>query len=185
MTTLQYKDYQGSVTFEDGALVIQILHIDDTITTTCDSASGAQTAFEELVDDYIETCRVVGKEPSKPFKGTFNVRVGSVLHRNAAVSAMDRGETLNTWITGAVEQRLRRDQILKSIRDVFQISPWAGIPRVSRYEGAAFRVAQTSHRHHTIVQFAEPPEMGKVRARQIMEMFPITNQWHVTKDAVN
>ena len=45
MTVLRHKDYQGAVTFEDGHLVIQILHIDDFITTECDSASSAQGAF--------------------------------------------------------------------------------------------------------------------------------------------
>ena len=33
MTQLRYKDYQGAVTFADGTLIIQILHIDDLITT--------------------------------------------------------------------------------------------------------------------------------------------------------
>jgi|GEM_PF-6626504 len=28
MTVLKYKDFQGSVSFEDGTLVAQILHID-------------------------------------------------------------------------------------------------------------------------------------------------------------
>jgi len=59
MSTLYYKDYQGSVAFEDGRLVIQILHIEDSVSATCDLASEAQATFEVLVDDYIETCRAV------------------------------------------------------------------------------------------------------------------------------
>jgi hypothetical protein len=31
MTVLKYKDFQGSVCFEDGTLVLRILHIDDLI----------------------------------------------------------------------------------------------------------------------------------------------------------
>jgi hypothetical protein len=31
MTVLKYKDFQGSVSFEDGTRVLQILHIDDLI----------------------------------------------------------------------------------------------------------------------------------------------------------
>jgi len=42
VSPLKYKDYQGSVSFEDGKLLVQILHIDDFITTECDSAAGAQ-----------------------------------------------------------------------------------------------------------------------------------------------
>ncbi|MFZ3327173.1 MAG: hypothetical protein WA231_15320 [Methylocella sp.] len=39
MTVLKYEDLQGSVSFEDGTLVLQILHIDDLIVAQCDSAS--------------------------------------------------------------------------------------------------------------------------------------------------
>jgi predicted HicB family RNase H-like nuclease len=106
MTILKYKDYQGSVTFEDGRLIIHTLHIDDFITTECDKASEAQAAFEELIDDYLETCEAVGKEPAKPFKGSFNVRVAPNVHRRAAMSASAQHETLNSWVAKAIEQRL-------------------------------------------------------------------------------
>jgi predicted HicB family RNase H-like nuclease len=71
-------------------------------------ASEAQATFEVLVDDYIETCRAVGKAPAKPFRGTFNVRIGPELHRQAALAAADAGETLNAWVIGAAQERLRR-----------------------------------------------------------------------------
>lgn len=106
MTTLRYKDFQGSVEFEDGSLIVTILHIDDLVTTTCDKASDAQAAFEELVDDYLATCEAVGKEPCRPFKGSFNVRVSPSMHRAAAVAARDAGQSLNAWIAGAIEQRI-------------------------------------------------------------------------------
>lgn len=106
MTTLRYKDYQGSVTYEDGTLVLQILHIDDFITTECDSAGDVQKAFEALVDDYLATCAEVGKEPNRPFKGSFNVRVTPDLHRRAAMAAADEGLSLNAWVERAVAQQL-------------------------------------------------------------------------------
>src|SRR4051794_2954840 len=98
MTHLRYKDYQGSVTFADGTLLIQILHIDDLITTECQSAAEAQKAFEDLVDDYIETCAQLNKSPSKPFKGSFNVRVTPTLHRSIAMHAAENGESLNSYV---------------------------------------------------------------------------------------
>jgi predicted HicB family RNase H-like nuclease len=36
--------------------VLQILHIDDLIVAECDSASKVEQTFQELVDDYLETC---------------------------------------------------------------------------------------------------------------------------------
>lgn len=102
MNTLRYKDYQGSVCFEDGHLILQILHIDDIVTSECDSASEAQASFEELVDDYLETCKQIGKEPSRPFKGAFNVRVTPELHKRIAMAATEKNETMNAWVANAL-----------------------------------------------------------------------------------
>ena len=63
MSTIHYKDFQGSVELEDDRLIIRILHIEDLITTEIYSAAQAQTAFAELVDDYLATCAEVGEEP--------------------------------------------------------------------------------------------------------------------------
>lgn len=106
MTTLRYKDYQGSVAYEDGTLLLQILHINDFITTECDRAADAQKAFEALVDDYLATCAQVGKEPNRPFKGSFNVRVSPDLHRRAAIAAAEHGLSLNAWVERAMAQGL-------------------------------------------------------------------------------
>jgi predicted HicB family RNase H-like nuclease len=77
MSTLRYKDFQGSVDFEDDRLIIRILHIDDLVTTGIDSASTAQAAFAELVEDYLATCAELGKQPFKRFKGSFSSHSGT------------------------------------------------------------------------------------------------------------
>lgn len=149
MTTLHYKDYQGAVTYEDGTLVIQILHIDDSISTTCESARDAQSAFQDLVDDYIETCEAVGKQPNKPFKGTLNIRVGSSLHKSAAMAAADAGDTLNAWISGAIKQRLSREQLLKvmkeySLAETFTSGASKEVPHRYRFESQTTTVSRVS-----------------------------------------
>jgi predicted HicB family RNase H-like nuclease len=103
MSAVHHKQFQGSVEFEDGRLVIRIQHIDDLVTTEIDSAAQAQTAFEELVEDYLQTCNELNKEPCKPFKGSFNVRVTPELHRQVAMAALDDGKSMNGWIADALE----------------------------------------------------------------------------------
>jgi predicted HicB family RNase H-like nuclease len=116
MIALHYKDFQGSVDFEDGRLVIQILHIDDLITTEIDSAAAAQGAFEELVDDYVETCKQLGKEPCKPFKGSFNVRIAPELHRQVAMAAVDSGcESMNAWVEASLAVSVERQKAKKAL----------------------------------------------------------------------
>ena len=108
MSVLKYKDYQGLVTFEDDHLVVSILHIEDMISTTLTDAKEAPDVFRELVDDYIETCASLGREPDKSFKGSFNVRVSPELHRRAAMTAAEEGKSLNSWTAQAMEDRLGR-----------------------------------------------------------------------------
>jgi predicted HicB family RNase H-like nuclease len=110
MSVLRYKDYQGAVDFEDDRLIIRILHIDDFITTEIDSASKAHAAFAELVDDYLATCAELGKEPCKPFKGSFNVRVTPELHRRVAMAAASVNESMNAWIAKALEARVEHQK---------------------------------------------------------------------------
>jgi predicted HicB family RNase H-like nuclease len=117
MTALRYKNYQGSVEFEDGCLVIQILHIDDTIMTECVSAADAQRVFEGLVDDYLETCAKVGKDPCKAFRGSFNVRVAPALHRQVAMAAADCNESMNSWVSSALEQGVEQHRLKKHYLD--------------------------------------------------------------------
>jgi predicted HicB family RNase H-like nuclease len=110
MKTLSYKGYQAIVEFEDGQLFVRVLHVRDLLVAECDAASDAQKAFEDLIDAYLEDCTELGKEPDKPFKGTFNIRVAPELHRQAAMLAAEQGVTLNKWVSSAVEEKLQAEK---------------------------------------------------------------------------
>ncbi|XTD39774.1 type II toxin-antitoxin system HicB family antitoxin [Citrobacter murliniae] len=76
---LKYKGYFGSVEFslEDRVLHGKIQCVNDLVTYEAENLDGLQLAFEEAVDDYLDTCKALNKEPEKPMSGTFNVRIGS------------------------------------------------------------------------------------------------------------
>jgi predicted HicB family RNase H-like nuclease len=63
--------------------------------------------FHDAVDEYLDFCAAQGKEPEKPFKGSFNVRVGAELHRQAALEAANRGISLNAFIEAAIRQSVK------------------------------------------------------------------------------
>ena len=65
-----------------------------------------KTNFQEAVDDYLEICRLENTEPEKPFKGSFNVRLGSELHRRAVIEANKQGVNLNKLVTNAIDRYL-------------------------------------------------------------------------------
>jgi predicted HicB family RNase H-like nuclease len=102
---LEYKGFQGSVEFslENNILYGKILHIDDLISFEADSPAGLYDSFVESVEDYLETCVELGVEPNKPFSGTFNVRIGRDLHREAARNASREDKSLNDFVKDAIE----------------------------------------------------------------------------------
>lgn len=109
MTTMTYKDYLGSaeVSVEDGVLHGKLLGIRDLVTYEADTPAGLRAAFEEAVDDYLADCASGNREPDRPYKGSFNVRIGPELHRDLAVEARDRDVSLNDLITGYLSRRKR------------------------------------------------------------------------------
>jgi predicted HicB family RNase H-like nuclease len=118
MTLLRYKDFQGSAEIEDGKIVIQVLHIEDTVIGECLNALEVQKTFEELVDDYLETCEELGKSPSKPFKGSFNVRVTPALHRAMAMCAAEANESMNEWIVRALGEAVENVRAVRRYRSM-------------------------------------------------------------------
>lgn len=97
--------------WDDGSLVIRVLHIRDFVSAECGDANQVKTVFEGLVDEYLEDCRRLGKAPDKPFKGTFNVRVDPALHRRAVVGASSTGCSLNELVGNAIREYVEKLEI--------------------------------------------------------------------------
>ena len=109
---LHYKGYDGSVevSLEDGCLHGKLLHIRSLVTYESDDVAGLKRAFEESVDDYLETCEEMGWEPHKPYKGVFNVRISKEEHRAAAISAFRQGyASLNEFVREAIQEKIQRE----------------------------------------------------------------------------
>lgn len=101
---LHYKDYVGSIEFseEDAVFYGKVIGIKDLISFEGKSVSAITKDFQRAVDEYLVYCAECGKEPDKPFKGSFNVRIGTELHRKVALTAFRHGISLNTFIEKAI-----------------------------------------------------------------------------------
>ena len=120
---LQYKNYYASVHFSSGDEVFygKILGVNDLISFEGASVKELKIAFEEAVEDYLETCAEIGKQPDKTYKGTFNVRVSSTLHKDAAHFAAVHNMTLNEFVKVALSFTLqRKDEVNRKIDDEHQ-----------------------------------------------------------------
>jgi len=111
MKTMNYKGYLGSVEFslEDNCLFGRLLHVNDLVNYEADSPVLLKKAFKEAVDDYLATCKQLGKEPDKPFKGSFNVRVPPELHRASVMVATQEEISLNEFVTRALREKIEED----------------------------------------------------------------------------
>lgn len=99
MNVMSYKGYSARVEFdaEDMIFFGRIADIRDGVGFHADTVEALVAAFHEAVDDYIETCARIGKEPQKPYSGKMMFRVSPDVHRRAALAAELSGKSLNQW----------------------------------------------------------------------------------------
>jgi predicted HicB family RNase H-like nuclease len=117
---LEYKGYYASLNFssEDEVFYGKLFGIDDLVTFEGASVKELKKAFHEAVEDYLETCKELGKEPNKTYKGTFNVRITTDLHKDAAFFAASHNISLNDFVKTAIHFALiHKGAIKKIIRD--------------------------------------------------------------------
>lgn len=102
---LKYKGFSGSIEIDlaDNMLHGKIQFIDDVIAYEAESLLLLQQSFNEAVERYIAHCHKIGKQPNKPFSGSFNVRVGPLLHRACAHAARRADKSLNEFVTAALK----------------------------------------------------------------------------------
>ena len=106
---MEYKGYFGSVNYddEDSLLFGQVEYIRSLVSYEGCDVESLRNNFHEAVDDYLALCQEKGIQPDESFKGSFNIRPGSTVHRRAAIVAKERGISLNQLATEALEAYLK------------------------------------------------------------------------------
>ena len=102
---LEYKGYHTNIEFNANDCVLRgkIEGINDLVDFECEDIKGIEKEFRAAVDDYLEFCKEVGKNPEKEYKGTFNVRIDPELHKKLANEASKSGDSLNSCVEKAIE----------------------------------------------------------------------------------
>ena len=87
--TMTYKGYSARIDYDDddGIFTGQIAGIRDGVGFHADNVEALREAFHEAVEDYIQTCVGIGKQPQKPYSGRMMFRVSPEVHRQAALAA--------------------------------------------------------------------------------------------------
>lgn len=99
MNVMTYNGYSARIEYdaEDEIFFGRLAGISDGVTFHADTVADLKSAFQEAVDDYIETCAKLGKSPQKPYSGKMMFRVDPEIHARAAKAAELAGKSLNQW----------------------------------------------------------------------------------------
>jgi len=109
---LRYNGFIGSIeiSIEDDCPHGKILFINDLVTYEAQTPNQLQGEFESAVEDYLATCKELGRSPGKPFKGTFNIRVGPGLHQRLAKYAAFKHASINDIVKQALIECLGKPE---------------------------------------------------------------------------
>ncbi len=109
MKTMTYRSYAARIEYsdEDQCLIGHIAGIDDVIGFHGQSVTELRSAFEEAVDDYLETCAKLGRAPQKPYSGRLMLRVPPEVHAAVAAAAEVSGKSINQWAVETFTQAVR------------------------------------------------------------------------------
>jgi predicted HicB family RNase H-like nuclease len=101
---IEYKGYTGVFEFDASidAFHGRVLGLQDVVTFEGRSVDELRGAMEESVEDYLDLCAEVGKQPERPYRGEFLVRTTPEVHRAAVTAAESEGISLNAWVENAI-----------------------------------------------------------------------------------
>lgn len=132
---IEYKGYTGIFEYDPSADLFhgRVVGLLDIVTFEGRSLDELKQTMAASVDDYLELCASVGKDPERPYRGEFLVRTTPELHRAAATAAEASGVSLNAWVEAAITMVVRERPELE----------WGSEPKRSR------RAARSGRRRST------------------------------------
>ena len=98
--TITYKNYTGSIEFdeEDNLFYGKVLGIRSLISYEGKDGKELVQDFHTSIDEYLDTCKRENIKPEIAFKGSFNVRVSSELHKKLYIYASQHNISMNKYI---------------------------------------------------------------------------------------
>jgi predicted HicB family RNase H-like nuclease len=106
---IEYKGYTGVFEFDPSIEAFQgrVVGLQDVVTFQGTSLEELRREMAESLEDYLELCAEVGKEPERPYRGEFLVRTTPELHRAATIEAEAAGMSLNAWVEATITTVVR------------------------------------------------------------------------------
>ena len=115
---IDYKGYTGVFEFDPSidAFHGRVLGLQDVVTFEGRSLDELRGEMAESIEDYLELCVEVGKDPERPYRGEFLVRTTPEVHRAVATAAEAAGMSLNAWVETTITTVVRDRQLSRARR---------------------------------------------------------------------
>ena len=103
---MKHKGYSARIEYsdEDACFVGHIAGIHDIVGFHGDAVRELRTAFEEAVDDYLDTCKKAGRQPQKPYSGKLMLRIPPKVNAAVAQAAEVSGKSIDQWAADMLDQ---------------------------------------------------------------------------------
>ena len=110
MNTMNCQGYLARIDFdpEIGSFHGRVLNLNDVVNFYGKSVADLKREFEKSLDVYLEVCKENGRDPDKPYSGTFNVRVSPEDHRAISGAAVIAGTSMNRWVSETLAKEARK-----------------------------------------------------------------------------
>lgn len=107
---MKYKEFYATIHYEDETSTFwgKIEGIEDLISFESNSVEGLKIQFKECVEEYINDCKKLSKDPHKTYKGSFNIRIEPSLHQKAAQFSKIFNISLNQFVEKAIREKVER-----------------------------------------------------------------------------
>lgn len=101
---MSYKGYAARIEYsdEDQCFIGHIAGITDVVGFHGESVAELRAAFEDAVEDYLETCARLDRAPQKPYSGKLMLRLTPEIHAAVATAAQVSGKSINQWAAEAL-----------------------------------------------------------------------------------
>ena len=108
-SVIEYNGYHAKIEYdaEDDIFVGEVIGIVDSLSFHGSSIEEIHQMFEQSIDNYLDFCEKIGKEPNKEFKGSFNIRIPSELHKKVCIEAAKENISQNQYIIKALEKSFK------------------------------------------------------------------------------
>jgi predicted HicB family RNase H-like nuclease len=102
---MKHKDYVAEIELDEetNSLFGIVINTKATLHFTGKSVDELRQEFANTIASYEEWCRERGKEPERPYSGSFTLRMPPDLHRRVAEAAARSGKSLNGFIEETLE----------------------------------------------------------------------------------